>query len=763
MAYLGSLFKHKWIFIALSMTVAVFASFHSVKLFVWSFLIVGWLFYLRAARLVIVSCIVLTGTMYFYAQSKQVEQQLFELPAVVKWTDTYKVNGDRLRGFVKDEGGRKYYVAYKFRTEEEKADIEEGPLAGRSFMVTAAELDADFRMAHQYSFSMETYLKSHGAVGTVEIAEWQPVESERSLLDLLYSYRFKINALIAEHFPESLAAEAQALLFGEQDLVDEEAIRAYQKLGITHLFAISGLHIALVSLMFFQGLIRVGVRREVASIVLLVVLPLYGVLAGGAPSVWRAVCVVLIVLVCRYLKWRVPIDDALALCFIGFVLLNPGVVYQVGFQLSFLATVALIYSTPLLSSMTTWWSQSLFMSFICQLLVYPVLLYHFFEVSLSSFLANMLFVPLFSFIVLPINFVLLVLVFVSPMVAGWAFALYEPARVWLQELILQLQHIPYQMWIPGRPEGLWVVLLYIGVFLSFYWMMKGRKMWAVAAILVPALLFHFRPLLQSDLQLSFIDVGQGDCILIEYPRQDKIVLIDSGGLLRFEVDGWQRRKSEYEVGRQVVVPYLKGKGIGKVDVLVVSHADADHVEGAEEIVREIRIGEVHISPNSGTELAMQELWQELRRFQIPVYEKIAGDEVWTGLHYIWPNETEYEGNNDSLVLKLAYGQFTALFTGDLEEAGEQALVQNERAQIANITVLKAGHHGSKTSSSEPFVEVVNPRLVVFMAGFDNRFGHPHREVVERFELRQIPYLKTGERGTVEVKTDGQSIEVTTTR
>lgn len=763
MAYLGSLFKHKWIFIALSMMVAVFASFHSVKLFVWSLLLVGWLFYLRASKLVVVSCVILTSAMYIYAESQQVEQKLFVLPTVVKWTDTYKVNGDRLRGFVKDEAGHKYYVAYKFQSEAEKFEIEENPLAGRSFTVMEAELDRDFRKAHPFSFSMETYLASHGAVGTVEIVEWQAVEGERGFLDFLYGYRFRINALIAERFPESLAAEAQALLFGEQDLVEEEATRAYQKLGITHLFAISGLHIALVSLLFFQGLIRIGVRREVATIVLLVVLPLYGVLAGGAPSVWRAVCVVLLVMICRYVKWRVPIDDALALCFIGFVLLNPGVVYQVGFQLSFLATVALIYSTPLLASMKTWWSQSLFMSFICQLLVYPVLLYHFFEVSLSSFLANMVFVPLFSFIILPINFGLLVFVFVSPTVANWGFALYEPARVWLQELILQLQHIPYQMWIPGRPDGFWVLVLYIGVFGGFYLMMKGRWQWATISILLPALLFHVKPLLQNDLKVSFIDVGQGDSILIEYPRQDKVVLIDSGGLLRFGVEDWQQRKSEYEVGRQVVVPYLKGKGISKIDVLVISHADADHVEGAEEVVREIRVGEVHISPNSGSELAMQDLWAELSRFQVPVYEKMAGHEVWAGLHYIWPTETEYEGNNDSLVLKLEYGQFTALFTGDLEEAGERALVQNEHDQIANMTVLKAGHHGSKTSSSARFVEAVHPKLVIFMAGFENRFGHPHQEVLERFEERAIPYLTTGERGTVEIVTDGQEMEINTMR
>ena len=133
MAYLVGLFKHKWIFIALSMMVAVLANFQSVKLFVWSFFIVGWLVYLRASKWVVLSCVILTGIMYVYTESKQVEQELFEVPAILKWTDTHKLNGDRLRGFVKDVEGRKYYVVYRFQSEEEKRDIVENPLAGRSF------------------------------------------------------------------------------------------------------------------------------------------------------------------------------------------------------------------------------------------------------------------------------------------------------------------------------------------------------------------------------------------------------------------------------------------------------------------------------------------------------------------------------------------------------------------------------------------------------------------------------------------------------
>ena len=762
MSYLVSLLKHRWIFVALSMMIACLASFHSVKLFLFIGLIVIWMYVIRIQKHVIVTMLIFSVCMYVYTDVRQVDD-VTSLPMEVKWTDAYKVNGDKLRGFTKSNNGTKYYVVYTFSSEEEKEHFTNQPVAGRSFIVEKAELLENHSRAHRYSFSMDTYLKSHLAVGTLNVLEWHEVKRDKTLMDFLYVYRFDLNAFIMEHFPKSLVAEAQALLFGEQDLVDEEVARAYQKLGITHIFAISGLHIALLSLMFFQGLIRLKVRREIATVILLIILPLYAVLAGGAPSVWRAVCVVEIVLLCRYFNWRVPIDDALALCFIGFIFIQPGVIFQVGFQLSFLATAALIYSSPLLARMKTWWSQSLMMTFVCQLLVYPLLLYYFFEFSLSSFIANMFLVPLFSFVILPINIGLFIVAFLSESVVHVLFHIYEPARMMLQDFIMFLQNIPYQMWVPGRPTAIWMAVLYTGVFLSFFFLMKDRFKIVVVSIILPAILFHYHDRFHQDMHISFIDVGQGDSILIEYPGREKVYLIDTGGLLRFETEAWKKRKSVYEVGKQIVVPYLKGRGIDKLDALIITHADADHVEGAEEIVKEIRVEEIHITPGSTEKEVMNDLIVESAKRGIPIKEKIAGDKVAEGFHYIWPTETKYEGNNDSLVLKLSYKGFTALFTGDLEEAGENVLVKDRVAEIANMTVLKAGHHGSKTSSSELFIETVNPQLVIFSAGEGNRFGHPHTEVVDRFKQRGIPYIVTGERGTIELTVQKEDVSIQGTR
>ncbi|MGM9945550.1 MAG: DNA internalization-related competence protein ComEC/Rec2 [Lysinibacillus sp.] len=755
--------KHKWVYYALSVLVAAFAAHESVGLLCFLGIISAWCAY-RGFQKIHVVAVIAVGLLTFSYFSGQLtkQEQPFMLPATMTFTDTYKINGSTLRGLMKDDEGRVVYIVYTFQSEQEKNTYEKIPLARNKFYVEGV-IEAPSKPAHKYHFYMGDYLKSKGAIGILNVTQLRYIGRENSVLQRIYEQRFLLSEHIHKVFPASLAAEAEALIIGIQDQVDAEITRAYQKLGITHLFAISGLHVALISWMFFQGLLRLRVRRELATLVLIVILPIYALLAGGAPSVWRAVSVVEFVMLARYFNWRIPIDDALAISFIVFVLLQPGAVYQVGFQLSYLATVSLIYSGPILAKARTWWMQGFLMTFVCQLLTYPILLLHFYELSLSSFLANVIFVPLFSFVILPINIVLLLISFIPGPFANWLFALYEPARTFLTEVILFLQSVPYQMWVPGKPSVVWMIVLYASVFTTFICLTKGTRYWRIVVVLLtPALLFQLSHYVERDATISFINVGQGDCILIELPHRQGVYMIDTGGLLRFRQEAWKERQNVYEVGTQIVVPYLKGKGITSLDTLIISHADADHVEAAEEVLKEIRIKEIHITPQSHTKDAMQDLLAEAKKQRVPIKEQIAGVTWQKGnalFRYIWPTDTNYEGNNDSLVLMMTYGAFKALFTGDLEEAGEQVLIRQEGANIANVDVLKAGHHGSKTSSSDAFIEHVRPRLTIFMAGKDNRYGHPHAEVVDRLKSRNLPYLTTGEDGTIEVRMNEQHMKV----
>lgn len=746
--------KHKWVYHALSVLVAALAAHESVG-FLCFLGVLALLCWYRGFHKMHMLAVVGTGMLaffYFSWQLTKLEQPL-DFPATLTFTDTYTINGQTLRGLMKDEDGRHIYIVYTFHSENEKKVYEASPLARSVFRVEGV-MEEPAQPNHRYSFYMGDYLKSKGALGIVKVSSLKKIRQEKTLLQFIYKQRFRLSRHIERTFPASLAAEAQALLIGVSEEVDAEVERAYQKLGITHLFAISGLHIALLSLLFFQGLLRLRIRREFATLILLVILPVYAILAGGAPSVWRAVLVVELVLLAKYFRWRLPVDDALAISFIFFVLWQPGSIYQVGFQLSYLATASLVFSGPILARADTWWMQGFFITCVCQLLTYPLLLFHFYELSLSSFIANIFFVPLFSFIILPLNLLLLFVSFLPEPIGSLLFCLYEPARVQLTELILFLQGIPYQMWVPGKPSGIWLVILYAGVFVTLVLLTKRKPLWkAMSVLLIPAILFQGSHYTERNVIVTFINVGQGDSILIELPYRQGVYLIDTGGVLRFGQEPWKERRNEYGVGAQVVVPYLKGKGIAAIDKLILTHADADHVEGAEEVVKEIRAGEIHITPDSHSKGVMDDLLREAKKHQIPITEQMAGDGWEKGgaqFRYVWPVETAYEGNNDSLTLLMTYEAFKGLYTGDLEEEGEKAIIEREGAAIQGIDVLKAGHHGSKTSSSEQFINHTMPSLTIFMAGKDNRYGHPHEEVVERFSARNLFYVTTGQEGTIEI-------------
>ena len=755
MNYLVASFKNNFIYFLLGTVFCVLTYYESSYFFTLVIGIFWWLVFKKVSGGVMIAYLCYTAFFMLYLTlCFEVNLTANQLESSKHFTfiTEPKINGSMMRGFMKDETGLKYYYVYEFPSEAEKNKLQNTSLVG--LQIEASGAITEVSSSHRYSFEMENYLRSKQAVGPFEITQMKMIAYEHSFMQKLAAQRFRVKQYIEQVFPTSLVAEAQALLIGDQDGVDGELERAYQKLGITHLFAISGLHIALLSYLFYETLLRCHIRKEIAYAALIVILPLYAILAGGAPSVWRAVMIVLLIALCKIVKITWPIADILSISGIIYLLLSPYVLFEVGFQLSYLATFSIIYSSQLLQRQSNALQQNFYLTVVCQLLTYPLLLFHFYEVSLSSLCANIVFVPLFSFVILPINLLLLFCSFVSTTISNPLFIVYEPLRNYLTEIILFLQQLPHQMWIAGKPSLFWMIVLYSSVLLSLYVLDAGKyKSAIILTLVIPALLFSFRHIAQSDIQITYINVGQGDSILIELPRREAVYLIDVGGLLRFETEKWKERNELYEVGRQVVVPYLKGKGISEIDRLILTHADADHVEGADELLKEIHVKEIHVTPNSIHDATMNDLLKEATERNIKIVEKYSGHSWQVGeiqFMYLSPFELAYEGNNDSLVLLMRRGNFKALFTGDLEEEGELELIKRYGTVLENITLLKAGHHGSKTSSAEAFLRHTRPRLTIFTAGKDNRYKHPATEVIERMDALQLPYVITGIDGTIEV-------------
>lgn len=713
----------------------------------------------------VLSYLVLSISFYVHAQEKLLSRDSEPIPtSLYTWTSTYNINGSKLRGFALSENQEKWYITYTFASENEKTQYLEQSLAGVLFKLTGQPSEIP-QPAHDYAFNMNTYLRSHGAAGMLTATSLSKVTEPRGLMAWIAERRFMMEKQIESHFPPSLQGEAKALLLGLRDDVNQEQTRAYQILGITHLFAISGLHVAFLSFIFYQTLLRLSIRKEVATWCLIIGLPLYACLVGGAPSVWRAVSVVEILLLTRQLKLRIAIEDAFAISILILIFMQPGILWQIGFQLSYAAAATLIFSAPFLASQTTILKQSFWITFLCQIGVAPILLYHFYEISLSSFFVNLVFVPLFSFFILPINLVLFLLSFIWPALPEFIFIVYEPLRSLLTTCILKMASLPYQLWNPGKLEIWQMVIAYIGVFSTFLLLeleFPVRKL--LCSLGLPILIIQLTPYTDSSLNVSFLNVGQGDATVIELPHKQGVLLIDAGGLLRFDQAYWKQTDSAFEIGREVIVPFLKGSGIQSIDTFIWTHADSDHIEGAEEILEEVNVREIHVTPGAKKEPTLQEAVQTARDHKVTMKEKRAGDSFQMGktqMMYVSPQDTMYEGNDDSLVLYLKHREFTMLFTGDLEEEGEETLVQTYGG-LGNITVLKAGHHGSNTSSTLEFLEKINPRITVISAGKNNRYGHPHPDVIERFQKLHLPILTTAEVGSVHIRFRGEEMTIRTT-
>ncbi|HSI67276.1 MAG TPA: DNA internalization-related competence protein ComEC/Rec2 [Planococcus sp. (in: firmicutes)] len=659
------------------------------------------------------------------------------------------VDGDLLKGFAQIKNGPMVYARYRLDSEQEKEFFQTLPPSTELLVIGQFEQPAE--PPHIYSFNMSSYLRHHGASSVLAIQSIKAFQIHESGFGKLLAQRRNLKRHISERFPEGLQAEAEALLIGHRGSMTPEDQRIQQTLGISHLFAISGLHVGIVSGLLYFILVRSGLRKETATLVLLLLLPIYAVLAGAAPSVLRAVSMATVVLACRLVKIRLPVAHIFFLSFIAFILLDPYVIFKIGFQLSYGASGGIIYSLRFLSASTSWVKIGFLITFISQFTLYPILLFHFYEVSLSAFLLNSFFVPLYTLVILPANFLLLALTFLSQPAADFVFGFYEPFRDFIAHWTKWLSSWPVHMWTPGKPET-WMLVLLIGSVILFYSEAeKGFKYRQLLIPVIPALGLSLLPYVDPDLKVTFLDVGQGDSALIELPYRQAVYLVDAGGVLRFDTEEFRKRERPFEIGRQVVSPYLKGRGISRIDKLILSHPDADHVEGADEILELFEVHEIHLTPGSGREGAMNELNPYLK--DAAVYFPGRGSGWQQGdskFSYLSPADPEYGGNNDSLVMLMEHSDFKVLFTGDLEVAGEEDLVSFYGDTLDEMTILKVGHHGSKTSSGERFLETLNPRISIISAGRDNRYGHPAAEVMERFDQLQLPTLNTADVGTIEI-------------
>ena len=568
-------------------------------------------------------------------------------------------------------------------------------------------------------------------------------------------------ARLGAALPEGSAALLAGLLLGERSALPREMDDAFRRAGVYHVLAVSGFNVALVSASIFAALSMVGVSRRVTAGVAAAALVGFALVVGGQASVLRATIMGLILLGGVLLERESQLPNALGLAALALLAWRPGDLWDPGFQLSFAATAGIVFlAAPAGAALARLgWppraAAAFAVSAVAQAAVLPVMAAHFNQLSLIGLAANLLVVPLAG-AATTVGLFGLAAAAVSDLAGSlalnlaWALVVLLRLAVWLAAAVpYALVHIP----APG-PSAMaaWVLAAALAVSVDRRWARRAAGVLLVAGLVAAA----WPRLAPGDgrLRVTFLDVGQGDAILVEVPEGPRLL-----------VDGGPGGGARFDVGERVVAPYLWNRGAMRLDVVAATHADADHSGGLAAVLRQFTVREVwengRWGPGHEDVMAALERSGAARRIVAARQRIRLGDALVTVLNPPGPGQPEpaTAGENDrSLVLRLDWRGVSILLTGDLTTSGEELLL-TDRAPLA-ATVLKVAHHGSRTSTAAPFVNASRPLLAVVSVGARNPFRHPAPEVLVRLGLAGARVYRTDRDGAVIVETDGASLWVT---
>lgn len=563
--------------------------------------------------------------------------------------------------------------------------------------------------------------------------------------------RGRFEALV---LPGPERALLRAMVLGDRSELDTETAEAFRAAGTYHVLAISGAQVALLAAVLVAVSRRLRVAPGASAVTVCATLAFYAQLVGGDVPVVRAALMAAVLIAGRALSLEADAANLLGLAAALLLALRPSTIGDLGFQLSFAATLGILLLTPpLLAGVRAQplrLDLALAGSVAAQLALMPLLAAHFHRFSPAALVLNLAAVPLSGAVLLGGLLVLASSATLAPLAPLAADLAWCTAHALLRSADLVRLVPALDVRVPPAPP--WAVALHAWALLVL--VRTGRRKAAVPmAVSLLALSFGRPALADGRLHVSVLDVGQGDAIVLRGPS-GRVWVVDAGPAYGRGTD----------LGEVVVAPYLRCSGARRLDRLLVTHAHPDHAGGAGFLLRNFRVGESWEGPaprDDRVYRAFADAHAGSGAWRRTVLRGVS--EEWDGVQVrvlsppapMRPRRRAV--NDDSVVLWLRYGVTAMLLAGDLEHNGEAALPP------ARAAVLKVPHHGSRSSSSPSFVAAVAPRVAVVSAGFHNRYGHPHAEVVQRYRTSGAELLRTDVDGTVTLSSDGRRIWVRTFR
>lgn len=670
-------------------------------------------------------------------------------------------------------------------------------------------------------FDYKAYLARQNVVGIVEVIGLLRIGEQRGFPPLRWIEALRIQT---EHLIDAIytrislhAQLVKGILLGKRSDIPSETLDTFRNSGTFHVLAVSGLHVGLIAGFCYFGFSRFRFPQKVVCLLTIVAVLIYASLIGFRPSVFRAALMAILFLSAALIDRDTDIFNLLAVAALVLLLLNPHQLWDVGFQLSFVAVASIVYFVPKMEkplqhlwedtaasaeadlSMLTkfrreavkWFVLSYLVTLAAQIGTAPLIAYHFFRtyplgmvvgpfavglvslivaMGMGSIGISLAWLPLAKFLY-ALNHVIISIFLLGLVCIGLAWLPLAKFFYVLNHVIMStfllLVGMFGQAWSVMKltPPTFGGFVLYIAVCLGithWRWVRDQLRIASLIGLSVVAIWVWDAALHERGrlLEVVTLDVGQGDAAVVRFP-DNRTMLID-GGIRRTYYDEKKQERTDYDVGERIIEPYLDYYGIRKLDMVVLTHPDLDHGGGLGYILENFEVSRVlGISDMPLDSQTNRRLRAIAEACNIPYAFPYAGEIALTPtatLNLLHPidaastNLLDEDKNDDSLVIKLSYGEVDVLFTGDIGKAAEARLIAS--GQDLRSEILKVPHHGSRTSSSVPFLDAVRPSCAIFSLGKGNRYQFPHAEVVARYEGRDCRLWRTDASAAITLRTDG---------
>lgn len=597
-------------------------------------------------------------------------------------------------------------------------------------------------------FDYSKYLKTLKIYGTIKVEEANLIKEKQlnPILINVNNVKEKIIDNINKSMPQRTRNLLLGILIGERDNIQEDIIESFKTSNLSHILAVSGAHTSYIILGITYIISKSKTPKKIGYIITIIVLLLFIIITGATYSVIRACIMAIVVIGAKLCYRKANLTTNICISLLIILIQNPFAINDIGLKLSFMGTIGIIIFNKNITNLFIKLkikekiAKILSITFSAQLMIMPITILNFNTISLTFFISNVLASPLLGIIIILGS----ISIFISFILNPIAKILFFILNIFFELLILISRltgKIPGSSILVKTPNKVFIILYYsIILFLNYFFLIKENQTRRlhkkiiknvtiknvkniiriiIAFLIIICTTTRLIGIINPKLKIYFIDVGQGDSTLIVTPRNKKI-LVDGG-----------------EGKTEVLLPYLLNRRINKIDYIMISHFDSDHCNGLIEVIEKINVKNIIISRQSEESEEYKNILNIIKQKNIKVSVVKEKDKIFIEknvyMEILNPAEKlEFQDlNNNSIIAKLVYMNFSMLFTGDIEKSEEN--LTNKYRDNLKSTILKVSHHGSKTSTSEEFLKYVKPEIALIGVGKDNKFGHPNQTTIEKLE------------------------------